>query len=123
MRAFRIDIVQVCQRGGVVGAAGFEPATWSTQNSRATRLRYAPDANRAVSIHGSVLPSKTTAADGRPRAGDPRKSPMRDHPRCAAVPGDFRGDPESGGLDQRTFASQLSLEPAETECAATAREK
>src|ERR1700736_6841393 len=26
----------------VVGAAGFEPATWSTQNSRATRLRYAP---------------------------------------------------------------------------------
>ena len=25
-----------------VGAAGFEPATWSTQNSRATRLRYAP---------------------------------------------------------------------------------
>ena len=27
---------------GMVGAAGFEPATWSTQNSRATRLRYAP---------------------------------------------------------------------------------
>src|SRR5262245_27383777 len=26
----------------LVGAAGFEPATWSTQNSRATRLRYAP---------------------------------------------------------------------------------
>jgi hypothetical protein len=26
----------------MVGAAGFEPATWSTQNSRATRLRYAP---------------------------------------------------------------------------------
>src|SRR5262249_33656512 len=43
---------------GVVGAAGFEPATWSTQNSRATRLRYAPAASRAVSIHGSVLPSK-----------------------------------------------------------------
>jgi hypothetical protein len=29
-------------RLSVVGAAGFEPATWSTQNSRATRLRYAP---------------------------------------------------------------------------------
>src|SRR3982074_1257011 len=27
---------------GMVGAAGFEPATWSTQNSRATRTRYAP---------------------------------------------------------------------------------
>src|SRR5262249_14232022 len=26
----------------MVGAAGFEPATWSTQNSRATRLRYTP---------------------------------------------------------------------------------
>src|SRR5258707_15617587 len=26
----------------LVGAAGFEPATWSTQNSRATRLRYTP---------------------------------------------------------------------------------
>src|SRR3954470_17583845 len=29
--------------GGVVGAARFEPATWSTQNSRATRLRYTPE--------------------------------------------------------------------------------
>src|ERR1700704_2293530 len=27
---------------GMVGVAGFEPATWSTQNSRATRLRYTP---------------------------------------------------------------------------------
>jgi hypothetical protein len=26
----------------LVGVAGFEPATWSTQNSRATRLRYTP---------------------------------------------------------------------------------
>src|SRR5215468_7699509 len=30
----------------LVGAAGFEPATWSTQNSRATRLRYTPPAPR-----------------------------------------------------------------------------
>ena len=27
---------------GLVGAAGFEPATCSTQNYRATRLRHAP---------------------------------------------------------------------------------
>src|SRR5262249_40634946 len=30
------------EQRNLVGAAGFEPATWSTQNSRATRLRYAP---------------------------------------------------------------------------------
>jgi hypothetical protein len=30
----------------MVGAAGFEPATWSTQNSRATRLRYTPMGSR-----------------------------------------------------------------------------
>src|SRR6266852_6999128 len=36
-------------RKPLVGAAGFEPATWSTQNSRATRLRYAPPRSRARS--------------------------------------------------------------------------
>jgi hypothetical protein len=30
----------------LVGATGFEPVTWSTQNSRATRLRYAPGLSR-----------------------------------------------------------------------------
>ena len=30
----------------LVGATGFEPVTWSTQNSRATRLRYAPSSRR-----------------------------------------------------------------------------
>src|SRR5581483_10723588 len=30
-------------RPELVGAAGFEPATCSTQNCRATRLRYAPE--------------------------------------------------------------------------------
>src|SRR5216684_784858 len=49
----------------VVGAAGFEPATWSTQNSRATRLRYAPVPATRLPIHGSVLPSKPC---GRSRA-------------------------------------------------------
>src|SRR5215468_9346866 len=37
----RCSVVPQC-RTVLVGAAGFEPATWSTQNSRATRLRYAP---------------------------------------------------------------------------------
>src|SRR5215471_12354721 len=51
-----------CSRSNnVVGAAGFEPATWSTQNSRATRLRYAPAPCRA-SIHGSVCASKPRRA-------------------------------------------------------------
>src|SRR5262249_50334748 len=45
-------------RTNMVGAAGFEPATWSTQNSRATRLRYAPVSSRRASIHGSLCPSK-----------------------------------------------------------------
>src|SRR5436190_4660946 len=47
-------------RPRLVGAAGFEPATWSTQNSRATRLRYAPPnlARTAGSIHASPRASK-----------------------------------------------------------------
>src|SRR6266568_1545432 len=45
----------------VVGAAGFEPATWSTQNSRATRLRYTPRQVAALSIHASVFSSKLRA--------------------------------------------------------------
>src|SRR5262249_6598784 len=62
-RSFR-GLVDACDHGLslarariMVGAAGFEPATWSTQNSRATRLRYAPAPCRA-SIHGSVCASK-----------------------------------------------------------------
>src|ERR1700746_714260 len=31
---------------GLVGAAGFEPTTCSTQNCRATRLRYTPNSSR-----------------------------------------------------------------------------
>src|SRR6185436_12807483 len=37
-----LSLVLTSKCRGMVGAAGFEPATWSTQNSRATRLRYAP---------------------------------------------------------------------------------
>ena len=37
--------------GHLVGAAGFEPTTCSTQNCRATRLRYTPIIWKAMSIH------------------------------------------------------------------------
>src|SRR5262249_37888716 len=57
----------------LVGATGFEPVTWSTQNSRATRLRYAPAPCRA-SIHGSVCASKPrwAAATSLPAAAEDR---------------------------------------------------
>src|SRR3954452_13308695 len=42
----------------LVGAAGFEPTTCSTQNCRATRLRYTPNVRRAPSIHASQGASK-----------------------------------------------------------------
>jgi hypothetical protein len=35
----------------LVGAAGFEPTTCSTQNCRATRLRYTPIILEKTSIH------------------------------------------------------------------------
>jgi hypothetical protein len=35
----------------LVGAAGFEPTTCSTQNCRATRLRYTPMIQETTSIH------------------------------------------------------------------------
>jgi hypothetical protein len=35
----------------LVGAAGFEPTTCSTQNCRATRLRYTPIVWETTSIH------------------------------------------------------------------------
>ena len=37
--------------GFLVGAAGFEPTTCSTQNCRATRLRYTPIIWEMSSIH------------------------------------------------------------------------
>src|SRR5262249_12719967 len=42
MRAIMVSCLLASEQRNLVGAAGFEPATWSTQNSRATRLRYAP---------------------------------------------------------------------------------
>jgi hypothetical protein len=41
----------VFSEGYMVGAAGFEPTTCSTQNCRATRLRYTPIIWEATSIH------------------------------------------------------------------------
>src|SRR5262245_860301 len=71
----------------LVGAAGFEPATWSTQNSRATRLRYAPAP--PASIHGSLCPSK-------PR-GPLETAPRRRHDRPQT--------PRAGVAAQRPRAS------------------
>jgi hypothetical protein len=42
----------------LVGAAGFEPTTCSTQNCRATRLRYTPMFSMALSIHAHRVGSK-----------------------------------------------------------------
>src|SRR5215831_13495927 len=46
MRAIMVSCLLASEQRNLVGAAGFEPATWSTQNSRATRLRYAPSLSR-----------------------------------------------------------------------------
>ena len=40
--ALHIKNIDFAGKGKVVGAAGFELATYGTQNRRATRLRYAP---------------------------------------------------------------------------------
>src|SRR3569832_1658115 len=50
----------------LVGAAGFEPTTCSTQNCRATRLRYTPNVQQATSIHASRLAIKAGGGRGRP---------------------------------------------------------
>ena len=42
----------------MVGAAGFEPTTCSTQNCRATRLRYTPTIWETMSIHARSPTSK-----------------------------------------------------------------
>src|SRR5262245_66425481 len=47
----------------LVGATGFEPVTWSTQNSRATRLRYAPSSRRPRYTLRSALASRGGFAD------------------------------------------------------------
>lgn len=46
----------------MVGAAGFEPTTCSTQNCRATRLRYTPICWETMSLHASGRPSKSLRA-------------------------------------------------------------
>jgi hypothetical protein len=48
----------------LVGAAGFEPTTCSTQNCRATRLRYTPISWEAMSIHAYSGASKAPDASG-----------------------------------------------------------
>src|SRR6202035_3120316 len=65
----------MAKRRRVVGAAGFEPATCSTQNCRATRLRYTPwhtwrllDTCFAGCQQGGRLPPLSTSKSTRPRA-------------------------------------------------------
>ena len=58
-------------RRWLVGAAGFEPATCSTQNCRATRLRYTPpgallDTCFAGPQQAVRLPLQTPEDDGSP---------------------------------------------------------
>src|SRR5919198_983565 len=84
----------------LVGAAGFEPATWSTQNSRATRLRYAPpsvaafdtrfDSNQQAALAAAKYRMPHAIARGEAeflrRAADdlehgPRRTAGADHPR------------------------------------------
>src|SRR5437868_14851960 len=62
----------------MVGAAGFEPATWSTQNSRATRLRYAPKLRVRYTLRFSPAsselppPLRSAPAEDRMRNAVPR---------------------------------------------------
>src|ERR1700731_1086118 len=68
------ELVPTPPTAPLVGAAGFEQATWSTQNSRATRLRYAPStAVRIVPlwIHASLRCSKLGSAAVEHPMGDP----------------------------------------------------
>src|SRR5262249_11620954 len=75
MRAAMMVVLASIQ---LVGAAGFEPATWSTQNSRATRLRYAPEVPRIYRGPGrdtrfNPAPAASWAAEHGMR--DPRAGP------------------------------------------------
>src|ERR1700691_3742998 len=70
----------VARRRRMVGAAGFEPATCSTQNCRATRLRYTPP--------GAAL---DTSFAGFRQAERPRSMPAVENLAPHAVAG---SDPE-----------------------------
>lgn len=76
---------------GLVGAAGFEPTTCSTQNCRATRLRYTPNVQRAPSIHASPSASKPTERQ--------QESRRRQAPKAA---GQASRDPRLGPICCRT---------------------
>jgi hypothetical protein len=80
---------------GLVGAAGFEPTTCSTQNCRATRLRYTPNVRRAPSIHASQSASKPSKGasklpkDRQDGGNGPANSPCP--PTCCRTAGGRRG--------------------------------
>src|SRR5499433_3905754 len=103
----------------MVGAAGFEPATWSTQNSRATRLRYAPAPSRRASIHGSVCASKPRRIYRLPRKiACPTRSPGA-MPSFLAVPPITSSTARTGPLEDTSasesgtlFSAMLRMRPS-----------
>src|SRR5215204_5400193 len=67
----------------MVGAAGFEPTTWSTQNSRATRLRYAPVMDASIQVSAPTGKARELPS-AEHRMGDPVARPDPELPRGAA---------------------------------------
>ncbi len=59
----------------MVGAAGFELATYGTQNRRATRLRYAPTAAPLPAAEGNEKPSLRSQGGGLSETGASTASP------------------------------------------------
>lgn len=84
----------------MVGAAGFEPATFWSQTRRATRLRYAPRpsmrARGAARVRYTVTRNPATALSARGRSGWRRGRPercracVRFHPQPPAPQGPVR---------------------------------
>ena len=78
----------------MVGAARFELATYCSQSSRATRLRYAPTGTRMPQIGDlrtvtipSVAPFATAARQAASRVCDPEAAGYsRRHRPCPATP-------------------------------------
>src|SRR5437763_12414565 len=73
-------------RSTMVGAAGFEPATFCSQSRRATRLRYAPAALRytlpylAASWRGNAAKPTQSAGVLRRQEGQPEAACARNLP-------------------------------------------
>ncbi len=105
----------------MVGAAGFEPTTCSTQNCRATRLRYTPMSSQdhccgvTTSLHGRDARSKPQARPPGARSEKlnpkndkaPDPGALRKRSRRSAQCEESAGDPASGWIS----AAIIPLEP------------